>query len=70
MADQKSKVTRETIELVNALRAVTGNISGIADALLIGQMSTTKQHEYATLLRELADLLDTHADDQDGPTDA
>jgi hypothetical protein len=58
-------VTPETVELVKALRAVTANVDNIANALLVGQMPPAAQRNYAGLLGELADLLKSHADDQE-----
>lgn len=63
-------VTVETIQLVNALKAVTANVENIGTALLTGQMSPEGQRQYAGLLRELAGLLDEHADDQEDQPDA
>jgi hypothetical protein len=62
-------MTRETVELVNALRAVTAHIPAITEALLIGQMAAAKQREYAGMLRELAVLLEDHADTQEPDSD-
>ena len=62
-------VSVETIQLVNALKAVTANVENIGTALLTGQMRPEDQRQYAGLLRELAGLLDEHADDQEGQPD-
>ncbi|MGW4133732.1 hypothetical protein [Amycolatopsis japonica] len=43
---------------------MTANVENIASALLIGRMPPEAQHDYARLLRELAQLFDNHADDQ------
>ncbi|WP_125792263.1 hypothetical protein [Amycolatopsis sp. WAC 01376] len=56
---------KETIDLVKALRAVTANVENIAGALLVGQMPPPKQRQYAGLLRELAVLLEDHAEAQE-----
>ncbi|GAA4524190.1 hypothetical protein [Amycolatopsis samaneae] len=56
---------RETIELVKALKAVTVNVENIGNALLIGRMTPAEQREYAGLLAGLAELLETHAEDQE-----
>ena len=61
--------SRETIELAKALKAVTANVENIASALLIGRMTVAEQRKYAGLLRELAVLLEDHAETQEVQTD-
>ncbi|MEA5366450.1 hypothetical protein VA596_43450 [Amycolatopsis sp., V23-08] len=53
------------VTLIESLRAVSRHAEPTANALMVRQMTPEKQREYATLLRQLADLLDEHADNQE-----
>lgn len=57
------------VTLIESLRAVSKHAEPVANALMARQMTPEKQREYARLLRGLADLLDEHADDQEGASD-
>ncbi len=50
------------VTLIESLRAVSKHAEPVANALMANQMTPDKQREYARLLRQLADLLDEHAD--------
>lgn len=54
-------MTNDFVTLVESLRAVSRHAEPTANALMARQMTPEKQREYATLLRQLADLLDEHA---------
>jgi hypothetical protein len=57
-------VNLQTAELVKALHAVAKYVPQVATDLLTGAMLPARQHEFATLLTELSELLHSHADDQ------
>lgn len=51
----------DTKALIDSLRAVSGHAETIAQALMLGKMTATKQREYADMLKELSELLHEHA---------
>lgn len=57
------------VSLVESLRAVSKQAEPIANALMARRMTPAKQREYAGLLRELATLLEEHAEDQEKDAD-
>jgi len=62
-------VPDETVaELVRALGAVNQHVPRLISGLLTGGMPPVKQHEFASLLIELGELLHQHADDHTGLT--
>jgi hypothetical protein len=57
-------VNRQTAGLVDALHAVNRHVPSVAIALLTGTLPIGKQREFAELLTDLGDLLNSHANDQ------
>jgi hypothetical protein len=58
-------VKRQTADLVRALGAVNKHMPRVSTELLTGTMPADKQREFAGLLVGLANLLATHADEQE-----
>ncbi|WP_143101821.1 hypothetical protein [Amycolatopsis marina] len=56
----------QTQALVQAMHAVNRHMPGMAMGLLAGSLKPAKQHEFARLLSDLADLLHQHADARSG----
>lgn len=57
------------VTLIESLRAVSKHAEPMANALMARQMTPQKQREYAALLRQLADLLNEHASNQEATSD-
>jgi cob(I)alamin adenosyltransferase len=51
----------DTKALIESLRAVSRQAEPISNALMLNQMSSDKQREYANLLVQLSDLMNEHA---------
>jgi hypothetical protein len=58
---------QQTAELVRALAGVNKHVPEISRELLTGTMASERERAFAGLLMELADVLITHANNQDAP---
>lgn len=60
----------ETKALIDSLQAVSAQATPVANALMLNQMPSEKQHLYADMLKSLSDLLHEHADSQERRAEA
>ena len=58
-------MNRQTADLVRAMTGLNKHLPQVITDLLAGRLSVERQHEFAGLLAELAEQLDTHADDRE-----
>lgn len=57
-------MNEDTKALIESLQAVSAHAEPVANALMLNTMTPEKQREYAGMLRELAGLLEEHAEPQ------
>jgi hypothetical protein len=69
LTDATAEARPETLELVTALRAVNAHVEPVAAALFAGTIPVEKQHEFASLLSSVSELLHQHADEVSPPTE-
>jgi hypothetical protein len=66
-SEAKNSVDKATAEVVRALAGVTKHVPEVSRELLTGTMQPERERVFAGLLMELADVLVTHANDQESP---